>query len=139
MTKERKEVRLDLRLTRREKELLQRRAAAARMPLSQYLIAMGRRGKIVNYDHLLKCFIQLRRIGSNINQAVRIMNTFHSDCDGEFDYVLRQLDKVQSVLDQYINRELKENKDGLLEDPAGGIEYAPEQSDQIHHPTGQDR
>lgn len=109
------------------------------MPLSQYLIAMGRRGKIVNYDHLLKCFIQLRRIGSNINQSVRIMNTFHSDCDGEFDYVLRQLDKVQSVLDQYINRELKENKDGLLEDPAGGIEYAPEQSDQIHHPTRQDR
>lgn len=139
MTKERKEVEFHLRLTQREKELLQRRAAAARMPLSQYLIAMGRRGKIVNYDHLLKCFIQLRRIGSNINQSVRIMNTFHSDCDGEFDYVLRQLDKVQSVLDQYINRELKENKDGLLEDPADGIEYAPEQSDQIHHPTRQDR
>ena len=126
MTKDRKEVRLDLRLTRREKELLQRRAAGAGMPLSRYLIAMGRRGKIVNYNHLLGCFIQLRRIGSNINQAVRIMNTFHSDCEGEFDYVLGQLQKVQSVLDKYINDELKENKDGLLEDPAGGIEYTLE-------------
>lgn len=126
MTKERKEVEFHLRLSQREKALLQRRAAAAGMSLSKYLITMGRRGKVVNYDHLLRCFIQLRRIGSNINQAVRIMNIFHSDCEGEFDYVLHQLDQVQAVLDKYISRELKENKDGIPEDPAGSDEYALE-------------
>ena len=89
MANEKKETDFHLRLTPKEKVRLQRRANEAKMPLSRYLLEMGLTGKIVNYDYLLKCFLQMRRIGNNINQAVRIMNTFHSDCEGEFEYVLR--------------------------------------------------
>ena len=99
------------------------------MPLSRYLLEMGLTGKIVNYDYLLKCFLQMRRIGNNINQAVRIMNTFHSDCEGEFDYVLREMNRLQDVLDRYIERELKDNKHGVFEGAAGGDKHPPEQSD----------
>lgn len=109
MANEKKETGFFLRLTSKEKARLQRRANEAKMPLSRYLLEMGLTGKIVNYDYLLKCFLQMRRIGNNINQAVRIMNTFHSDCEGEFDYVLREMNRLQDVLDRYIELELKEN------------------------------
>lgn len=116
-------------VTPKEKARLQRRANEAKMPLSRYLLEMGLTGKIVNYDYLLKCFLQMRRIGNNINQAVRIMNTFHSDCEGEFEYVLREMNRLQDVLDRYIERELKENKHGVFEGAAGGDKHPPEQSD----------
>ena len=129
MANEKKETDFHLRLTPKEKARLQRRANEAQMPLSRYLLEMVLTGKIVNYDYLLKCFLQMRRIGNNINQAVRIMNTFHSDCEGEFDYVLREMNRLQDVLDRYIERELKENKHGVFEGAAGGDKHPPEQSD----------
>ena len=129
MANEKKETGFFLRLTSKEKARLQRRANEAKMPLSRYLLEMGLIGKIVNYDYLLKCFLQMRRIGNNINQAVRIMNTFHSGCEGEFDYVLREMNRLQDVLDRYIERELKENKHGVFEGAAGGDKHPPEQSD----------
>lgn len=129
MANEKKETDFHLRLTPKEKVRLQRRANEAKMPLSRYLLEMGLTGKIVSYDYLLKCFLQMRRIGNNINQAVWIMNTFHSDCEGEFDYVLREMNRLQDVLDRYIERELKENKHGVFEGAAGGYKHPPEQSD----------
>ena len=74
MANEKKETDFHLRLTPKEKVRLQRRANEAKMPLSRYLLEMGLTGKIVNYDYLLKCFLQMRRIGNNINQLAHQAN-----------------------------------------------------------------
>lgn len=97
-----KETCIVIRLTKEEKEKIEIKAKAAQMSVSKYVRTQSINGQTTDYKHLLSCYAQLQRIGNNINQAVRIMNTYHSNQDGEFDYIYNQFLKVKEIIEKLI-------------------------------------
>ena len=98
--------RFELRTTDREAHQLRLRISRANLKTFQaYALKMLLNGKIETYDYseLRQLRIEVNRIGQNINQIVRYVNTF-----GDFDQELfLSLQKEVKELQQLIVREFK--------------------------------
>ncbi|MGK7892073.1 MAG: hypothetical protein AB4372_00045 [Xenococcus sp. (in: cyanobacteria)] len=75
--KETKEARIHIRVTAREKELLQLKAQASRMSLGKFLIAAGLNLKSTRITPAIdkSLYLELCRQGNNLNQLTRLQNT----------------------------------------------------------------
>lgn len=91
---------LKIRLTEEEKEIIRAKANKAGLTMTAYTKKMLLNGEVKSYDkkllHELK--MQIRYIGNNINQAVRIMNMYHDT--NEFEYVYRGYLKLKDVVEK---------------------------------------
>ena len=94
------------RLTPDEKALIEKKAAAANLSVSQYLIRSATKKKVVNHDHLLQLIKEINRIGTNINQAARIMNTYHPDDTSDIEFIQREFLQVKQIVIEYIEKEM---------------------------------
>lgn len=93
-----KSERVYVRVTTEEKAGLEAAASAAHKSVSEYLLDMGTHGACLDYAYLRQAVYQLGRIGTNINQAVRIMNTYYAEADNQFDYVLDEFKTLKDYL-----------------------------------------
>lgn len=78
-----KGTRINIRLSAAERDDLRRRAELAGVTVSEYVRrrALGDSDRAVVYvdeSELKKLFVQLRRVGSNLNQCARELNTHHN-------------------------------------------------------------
>ena len=74
MSEENKSQRITLRVSPKEKEELEKRAEQAKMSLSQYLIRAGENKKITVAENIPELFLEITRIGVNINQIAHVAN-----------------------------------------------------------------
>ncbi len=78
-----KGARINVRLSAAERDALRRRAELAGVTVSEYVrrraLSDGDRAVVyVDESELKKLFVQLRRVGSNLNQCARELNTHHN-------------------------------------------------------------
>lgn len=78
-----KGARINVRLSAAERDALRRRAELAGVTVSEYVRrrALSDDDRTVVYvdeSELKKLFVQLRRVGSNLNQCARELNTHHN-------------------------------------------------------------
>ncbi len=66
---------LTVRLTAKEKEHIQKRAATAQMSVTDYFVALSIKTEIRVSENLKPLLIELKRIGNNINQLTAKANS----------------------------------------------------------------
>ncbi len=69
-----KDRRINIRLTKKEKNLIETKAKKCNMTVTQYIIKACLKNNIIIINGLDKVDIELRRIGNNINQLTRLAN-----------------------------------------------------------------
>lgn len=69
-----KNKRINIRLTEKEKKLIESKAKKCNMTITKYIINSCLKDKIIIIDGLDKVDTELRRIGNNINQLTRLSN-----------------------------------------------------------------
>lgn len=69
-----KDKRINIRLTEKEKKLIESKAKKCNMTVTKYIISSCLKDKIIIVDGLDKVDTELRRIGNNINQLTRLSN-----------------------------------------------------------------
>lgn len=72
--KQKKEVRITLRLTREQYDSIAEKAEIAQMPVGAYVRAAALRHRVVVIDGLKEITHELKGIGRNINQLVLLCN-----------------------------------------------------------------
>ena len=82
-----KDTYVQLRMTHAEKEKLQEQATAARMKMSEYILALSEQKKIIVADELPEVCRQLIGIGTNVNQIARVANQTKSVSEKQLDLV----------------------------------------------------
>ncbi len=75
--KENKDARIHIRVTTKEKELLQRLAQASNMKLGKFLITAGLNSQSIKVTPEINksLYVELCRQGNNLNQLARLQNT----------------------------------------------------------------
>ena len=75
--KENKNARINIRLTTKEKELLQTKAQASKMSVGRFLITAGLNPKSIKVVPEINksLYLELCRQGNNLNQLTRLQNT----------------------------------------------------------------
>ncbi len=71
----RKDERITIRVTKKEKERLVRNSEKAELSLSEYLIEQGLDKDIIVIDGIKDLITELRKIGNNINQLTYLTNS----------------------------------------------------------------
>lgn len=95
---------IKIRLSKSDKDKIRKRAAAAGYgdrQLSKYVRDMCLKGKVVDYSELRKLTIEVNRIGHNVNQATRIMNTYFDFTDKDFSYIQDEVIKIRKLVEDY--------------------------------------
>lgn len=93
---------MPIRLTKAEAERIHEKAGAMNMSVSEYVrrAALGR--KIKDYTDLRRLIREVNYIGHNINQAVKIMNTYHAFEGGEFSQIQKDFLQLRLMIEKYI-------------------------------------
>lgn len=89
--KENKNERIYLRVTSEEKELILKSARSADMTISEYILCLVKKKRVVNIRGFPELIYQIAKIGININQITAAINTKHSA-------TIEELLRVQELL-----------------------------------------
>lgn len=89
--KENKNERIYLRVTSEEKELITKSARSADMNISEYILCLVKKKRVVNIRGFPDLLYQIAKIGININQITAAINTKHSA-------TIKELLTVQTLL-----------------------------------------
>ena len=105
--KENKNERIYLRVTSEEKELITKSARSADMTISEYILCLVKRKRVVNIRGFPKLYYQIAKIGININQITAAINTKHSATIEELlklqtllNFVMEKLDFIYHKIDE---------------------------------------
>ena len=104
--------RVSLRFTPTEKEKLHEQATAARMNMSQYLLALSEQKKIIVADGLPELCRQIIAIGTNVNQIARVANQNKTVSEKQLDLVNENLIRIQDLLGSMIDT-IQNSKDHI--------------------------
>lgn len=91
LLKENKNERIYLRVTSEEKELITKSARSADMNISEYILCLVKKKRVVNIRGFPDLLYQIAKIGININQITAAINTKHSA-------TIKELLTVQTLL-----------------------------------------
>ena len=91
-----------LRFTPAEKENLIRRAAEARMNMSQYILALSEQKKIIIVEGLSDFITQLIKIGTNVNQVAFVANVYKCVSVEQITLLRNDLEDVKQLIKKLI-------------------------------------
>lgn len=102
--KENKNERIYLRVTSEEKELILKSARSADMTISEYILCLVKKKRVVNIRGFPDLLYQIAKIGININQITAAINTKHSATIEELLRVQELLNLVKKRLNLIFNQ-----------------------------------
>ena len=102
--KENKNERIYLRVTSEEKELITKSARSADMNISEYILCLVKKKRVVNIRGFPDLLYQIAKIGININQITAAINTKHSAAIEE----LLNVQKLLNLVNERLNLILKQ-------------------------------
>lgn len=102
--KENKNQRIYLRVTSEEKELIIKSARSADMNISEYILCLVKKKRVVNIRGFPDLLYQIAKIGININQITAAINTKHSATIEE----LLNVQKLLNLVNERLNLILKQ-------------------------------
>lgn len=104
LLKENKSERIYLRVTSEEKELIIKSARSADMNISEYILCLVKKKRVVNIRGFPDLLYQIAKIGININQITAAINTKHSATIEE----LLNVQKLLNLVNERLNLILKQ-------------------------------
>lgn len=104
LLKENKNERIYLRVTSEEKELITKSARSADMNISEYILCLVKKKRVVNIRGFPDLLYQIAKIGININQITAAINTKHSATIEE----LLNVQKLLNLVNERLNLILKQ-------------------------------
>jgi len=107
MNDERYTARLKLRMTAEDKKMIQDKAAAANMTVSEFVRALVYRKKIVVAPELLR---QIIRVGTNVNQILLVNENYGTASKESVEKVKSNLSSVTAAVSDLVT-EIKCRKD----------------------------
>ena len=113
MEKEKKTVEICVRVTPTEKKELQKKADAAHLSLSRYLVKSASDKKIMQTENILDLIFQIKKIGTNINQIAYIANSQRFMPKNDMAAVRKQMEAVLVLMKKVINATYDE-KEGSI-------------------------
>ena len=113
MEKEKKTVEICVRVTPTEKKELQKKADAAHLSLSRYLVKSASDKKIMQTENILDLIFQIKKIGTNINQIAYIANSQRFMTKNDMAAVRKQMEAVLVLMKKVINATYDE-KEGSI-------------------------
>lgn len=96
---------IHIRVSDEEKNLIKEKADKAGLNISKYVKECTSKKRLVNPTLLLSLIREINRIGCNINQATKIMNTYHNYDDTDYNYMYREFTELKEKVDEFINKE----------------------------------
>ena len=102
--KENKNERIYLRVTSEEKELITKSARSADMNISEYILCLVKKKRVVNIRGFPDLLYQIAKIGININQITAAINTIHSATIEE----ILNVQKLLNLVNERLNLILKQ-------------------------------
>lgn len=110
MNDERYTARLKLRMTAEDKKMIQDKAAAANMTMSEFVRALVDRKKIVVAPELPELLRQIIRIGTNVNQILLVNENYGTASKESTEKVRSNLSAVTAAVSDLVT-EIKCRKD----------------------------
>lgn len=104
LLKENKNERIYLRVTSEEKELITKSARSADMNISEYILCLVKKKRVVNIRGFPDLLYQIAKIGININQITAAINIKHSATIEE----LLNVQKLLNLVNERLNLILKQ-------------------------------
>lgn len=104
LLKENKNERIYLRVTSEEKELIIKSARSADMNISEYILCLVKKKRVVNIRGFPDLLYQIAKIGININQITAAINTKHSATIEE----ILNVQKLLNLVNERLNLILKQ-------------------------------
>ena len=99
MKEEKKEVKITFRVSSDEMERIEKKIEKSKLSRSEYLRKATLDKKIVVVEVLTEYSTELRRIGNNINQLTKAVNTgFVEDTGGKLDEIQKELREIWQQL-----------------------------------------
>lgn len=102
--KDNKNERIYLRVTPEEKELITKSARSADMNISEFILCLVRKKRVVNIRGFPDLIYQVAKIGININQMAAAINTKHSATIEE----LLRVQELLNLVNERLNLILKQ-------------------------------
>lgn len=99
-----KNTQLHFRVTSEEKELISKSARSADMNISEYILCLVKKKRVVNIRGFPDLLYQIAKIGININQITAAINTKHSATIEE----LLNVQKLLNLVNERLNLILKQ-------------------------------
>lgn len=105
-----KKEQIHFRVTSEEKELIIKSARSADMNISEYILCLVKKKRVVNIRGFPDLLYQIAKIGININQITAAINTKHSATIEELLKLQTLLNFVMEKLD-FISHQIDENNE----------------------------
>lgn len=99
-----KKEQIHFRVTSEEKELITKSARSADMNISEYILCLVKKKRVVNIRGFPDLLYQIAKIGININQITAAINTKHSATIEE----LLKVQKLLNLVNERLNLILKQ-------------------------------
>jgi N-acetylneuraminic acid mutarotase len=91
-----------LRISYNEKAEIYKRAKISGISTSEYIRKMLLHGKVINRSELSELLYEINHIGNNINQAVKLMNTYLDVSEHDYNYIYNEFLSVKSLVEDNI-------------------------------------
>lgn len=102
--KDNKNERIYLRVTQEEKDLISKSASSAGMNISEYILCLAKKKRVVNVRGFPDLIYQVAKIGININQITAAINTKNSATIEE----ILKLQTLLNLVNERLNLILKQ-------------------------------
>ena len=93
-----------VRMSPDEKNIINSKAQSKGMTTGKYMRTVALSGKYVDYSELRNLNVELKRIGTNINQAVKLMNIYKEFDVGDYNSLAEQIAEVVKLVNQSMKR-----------------------------------
>lgn len=106
-----KTARINLRVTEEDKTLIFDRADELHISASNYIVACIRKNKIVHLEDINYVISHLYKIGANINQIAKKVNSSDTVSPNEVKKIKKLVVKCFRIIDEFVEKNCIENLD----------------------------
>ena len=99
---DKRKVSVSFRCTIEERDLLRERATRARMSLTDYILHLSNKKRIIVVEGIPELTKEINKIGVNINQACRIANQYSTISPNKIEEIRNQQSEILKALAQLI-------------------------------------
>jgi hypothetical protein len=94
---------VSLRFSTEEKNALKEKCTLARMSMSEYILTLSKKTKIIVPVKLPHLLLEITRIGTNINQVAAVANSKGSVNEFQIRMLIESLNEVKQLLGKVLN------------------------------------
>lgn len=109
--------RIYFRVTKYEKMILSRRAKAAGLTLSKYILTVSERKRLINPEPIVRLMLEVNHIGNNINQIARVANTNKDISPKQIEILQKQMEYLKKRADDAMKLTFEHEKEIMPHSP----------------------